>query len=398
MIRKFYSRDELGFPYGFFWGFSGVLLFFKHYYIVSLVMIVPLWPHRGLQCGILIALGNLWALTQLPQWLEGQLLYCDKSKCILESVLFRHVPIRESRCPEGVVCKIETATLSYSSRGDPFIKVTHCHSVHVNPLRSWLSPQLSPLTQDLLSTVGLGSSRSHSEWRDLWGSLGLGHLLCFSGWHAYKIWDAVGRNRILFSFFGGAYLWVLSAPFSFLCAYLKILAKAFLPPKAWPMLWPSVLIIGPILCPFCWLNLGTWLSLYYMSMIELTGFCSNRMRLSGLGWAAFLGQEIEIIPWVAGIVIERYFGLIIFCVTLGIMGHIIWPFTIPFLNTIAQGCFPVFSYLRKVPFSFSIPEGLSPILLCIPFFIEPSGTVVFYRSVFLSPSSRKAAVPQLSYS
>jgi hypothetical protein len=115
-------------------------------------------------------------------------------------------------------------------------------------------------------------------------------------------------------------------------------------------------------------------------MIELTGFCANRTRLSGLGWGALMGQEVEIIPWIAGLIIERYFGIIIFSVTLGFLIHILCPSTIPILNTISQAFFQIFSYLRLKNQSFVIPDWIGTFLLWIPFLIEPSGVIRFFRA------------------
>jgi len=358
--------------YGFFWGSLAVYLAYCNCLCIALLVAVPLLSRKSTQLGILWGFLCVAALYAIPLCLKNQRIFAQGSQCQLgASPLLHYITVTDLHCPDGAICIIEKARWKRSQGvilSLPKIEVVKSHVVATAPLAQHYQPLLSSLSRDLFDAFCFGRSGSYNTWSALIGSYGLRHLLCFSGWHAHKLWEFSGRRRIVFTLIGGIYLIILKLPFSFLCAYIKVLLKAFATTEKAQKLWPLALILGSVTCPFCWTQMSYWLTIYYIVLIEITGFCENKMRLSGLGWSAVLGMEIEMFAWILGTFVERYFLQLIIFVMMSYGLHFISP---AFVNILTQWLFYAFDCARIFKLTFKIQPTLGALLLLSPFFMTP---------------------------
>lgn len=330
---------------------------------------------RATQWGMLWGLCSIGLFYCIPWYVTGQSILQDGSRCrVLNQPVLRYLSLKALQCPEDCVCLIEEAQWRYRSNGIlslPTLHITKSPIISQAIERPHYNVSLESLSRDLFDTLCFGQTRRSNVWGGLIGAYGLRHLLCFSGWHAHKLWAFSGRKCMIFGVIGGLYLMILKMPFAFLCAYTKVLLKAFAPKDAVKSLWPLSLIIGQLLCPFCWTQMGYWLTIYYITLIETTGFCEHRIRLSGLGWSALFGVEIEVWAWIMGTYIEPYF--------IYFMGSVVLAYSVHFwapdgVNRAIQYVFEGLNYGRLYSCAFTVPPVLGIGLLIVPFFLRTNRT------------------------
>ncbi len=296
----------LGLEYSLLWGVLGVFFLYYGYVFLFLFFSLALIHRPSFWIGIIWGLTLIYLPYQISQSIQETTVLCSSRSCCLKSWsnVGIFIPVHLQSYTPHSLYKIESLVLKHSQSEiftAPFLegqkpqmisRSTHC-TPHLKNSEAFFQAYL------------WGQYQAPNPWGQIMSSLGLAHLLCFSGWHAQKIFFYTQSRLYLFTPLCIGYFVYIAYSFPFLCAFFKIVLKKLFPKNH------RIVFLAPLISlifqPLSWTTWSFWLTIYYFLLIELKGFSYNILKISSIGWPIIFGQPIYCFSFLIGISLENYF-------------------------------------------------------------------------------------------